>query len=172
MSEKAPAPQAPKIPKPLLQAAFDDRLLLFCGSGISAVNGLPLFGGLAKQLLKELLPSSAQNDPKLKALISKDENFRILVFIEDKVGPKKTRQAVMRDLSRTTGEPFFHKTLLELSQISTTDGQEVRYLLVTTNVDELFFKAGLSLPMDELDPEATWGRTCYIPGFGLLTWGH
>ena len=135
--------EGPKIPEELEQALRNDNLVFFCGAGISASNGLPLFKGLVEQVCKEL---DVDTDNKLlKSDMKKEDYASVFNLLESNRDlleyPEDLRKKVIEVLNPARLDQKFdpdnHKVLLELSALSDNKGHR----LVTTNFDKLFFKA-------------------------------
>ena len=136
----------PSIPDELLTARDQDRVVFFCGAGVSrAKANLPDFFGLARQVAKTLgVPADA---PAMKLLAEAEEigkrldigglipADRIFGLLErDFSPPQVIHRAVAQTLTpQNNFDLSAHKTLLRLA---TTRHGTIR--LVTTNFDRLF----------------------------------
>ena len=163
-------PKGPKIPETLISALNDDRLVFFCGSGISMSNNLPSFKNLVEQVCKKL-DITIDNENLLKEAKEQKKYDLMLNLIEDKnqefsVSRDKLRKVVIEILNNFKNEPSIHKSLLELSALQNNEG----YRLVTTNFDRLFFKAGLKDPFCDSAPKLapprkeTWRNLTFLHG--------
>ena len=123
----------PDIPKRLLQAHEKERVVFFCGAGISCPSGLPDFECLVKRLY---LYYGIDRDPTLNA---KPFDAEIDWLEQNIVGG---RDSVRRELAKilssapNSNTNSVHKDLLTLATSS-----EGRSRLVTTNFDRLFEEA-------------------------------
>ncbi|HHA2810109.1 MULTISPECIES: SIR2 family protein [Stenotrophomonas] len=157
----------PVVPDELVQSLEDDRVVIFCGAGISMGAGLPDYVGLVKYCyddLAETLPPSKASD-----WLWPD---RMLGSLEGKFGRAQVRDAVKRCLSATPTSLDMHKAILRLAKLRGETG--VR--LVTTNFDTLFEQAssawhfgrdlhsGPILPIPRNDKAATWRSVVYLHG--------
>lgn len=136
----------PSIPDELLTARDQDRVVFFCGAGVSrAKANLPDFFGLARQVTRTLgVPADApamkllaeaeatRNRPDTGGLIPADRIFGLLE--RDFSPPQVIHRAVAQTLTpQNNPDLSAHKTLLRLA---TTRHGAIR--LVTTNFDRLF----------------------------------
>ena len=162
--------KGPKIPETLISALNDDRLVFFCGSGISMGNNLPSFKNLVEQVCKKL-DITIDNENLLKEAEEQKRYDLILNLIEDKnqefsVSRDKLRKVVIEILNNFKSKPSIHKSLLELSALQNNEG----YRLVTTNFDRLFFEAGLKCPFFDSAPKLapprkeTWRNLTFLHG--------
>ena len=159
-------PKGPQIPQAIQKALMQDKLVLFCGAGISHhQNGLPLFKGLIEQLCKKL-NVDIDKKPPLKTTYERKDYAGVLDLLEKLFDPKILRKHVIKILKNFKGEPHIHKDLLELSALP--DGRGHR--LVTTNFDRLFFEAGLDTKQVDLAPYLTpprkskWTHLTFLHG--------
>ena len=129
--------KGPDIPVGLLNQLDDDRVVFFCGAGVSMGGGsqLPNFRGLLCNVYQENhLPP---DDIERKALRAKayDKAFELLEQPE-RLGPEQVRQSVAACLSKDPVGPLqMHRDLLSLSLV------EGGHRLVTTNFDNRFREA-------------------------------
>ena len=160
-------PGGPEIPYSVLQAHEEERLVFFCGAGISYYTGLPGFPELVRDTFKACgirLSKDAQS-----AENAEDEAFhsgrldQALHLLEVKVGREVSRPQAIRILSRPlkrrSGHLTLHKALLDLSKISAGG-----YRLVTTNFDNRFSKARPNTEFTSEAPRIGWPR--------IGTWRH
>ena len=125
----------PEIPNEMLHAHEDDKLVFFCGAGISLRAGLVDYAELTKKLFDTLKP--AQSLEEIAAI--KDGQFdRAIGLLEsDKAVLRKSVRKEIVGIIRTEPpsekEMKTHKSILDLS----TDRSN-RTRLVTTNFDQLF----------------------------------
>lgn len=157
----------PVVPDELVQSLEDDRVVIFCGAGISMGAGLPNYVGLVKYCYEDL----AETLPPTKASdwLWPD---RMLGSLEGKFGRAQVRDAVRRCLSAAPTSLDMHKAILRLAKLRGEAG--VR--LVTTNFDTLFEQAsttwkfgkdlhsGPILPIPRNDKAVTWRSVVYLHG--------
>jgi hypothetical protein len=125
----------PEIPQKVLEALEEERLVFFCGSGISAYTGLPLFPGLVEEVLR--LTASALEGPE-QTCFEKKQYDRTLGLLERRLIPYRMREAVIAALEKPRALPLAtHEALLELARIRNG------FRLVTTNFDRCFLETGL-----------------------------
>jgi len=130
-------PNGPNIPNKVFQDHEKDRLVLFCGAGVSVPAGLPLFSGLVDKMYGLLL---AKPELAEKIALERNQYDVALRLLEERIEPKLVRLAVKDVLeSGFNGNLDLHRWLLELANVSGLGSR-----LVTTNFDELFaqFKKG------------------------------
>ncbi len=159
----------PDIPEEVEYALRQDNLVLFCGSGISVDNGLPVFKGLVEQICQNL-NISLKEEPLLKEAWDRKDYSSVLDMIEGNqsfsVSRKVLREKVIKILSQYKNNPDIHKALLDLSVLPDKKG----YRLVTTNFDRLFFEAGLDLKLSDSAPKLapsrkeTWKNLTFLHG--------
>ena len=144
----------PDIPEKMLHALRNDKLVLFCGAGISKQNGLPLFAELVEQVCKQL-DIFIDDKPLLKEAKEQKKYDHILDLVEGNqdfsVERKILRKQVINILSkyRKNSTLVIHKALLDLSALPNKKGHR----LVTTNMDQLFHKAGLNPKLVDIGPK-------------------
>ena len=143
----------PSIPNELLLAHDQDRVVFFCGAGVSRAKAeLPGFFGLAEAVTQSL--GVQQDNPVMKliaesreigertrveGLISAD---RIFGLLERDFSLRDIQEAVARALIPTIPPNLqAHQTLLRLAT-----NQQNRVRLVTTNFDRLFDDCRSDLP--------------------------
>lgn len=162
------------IPEEVKLALGNDDLVLFCGAGVSAQNGLPLFKDLVEQICTELLHINIKADyhPKERQLLKeawKSKNYdNVLGLVEAEVSRRTLRKKVITILNNATrkADTNIHKSLLELSALEDKKG----YRLVTTNFDRLFFKAELNYRLSDSAPKLapprkdTWNHLTFLHG--------
>ena len=148
----------PIIPVRLMNELDDERVVFFCGAGISRGGGsnLPSFVGLVQHVYQanHLEPDAVErealdlDDKESIDNLSKEKADRrrrpnldkALDLLErpDRLGPEALRRSVIKCLSEPPEDPLLtHEALIKLSR--TTKG--VR--LITTNFDNRFVEAGL-----------------------------
>lgn len=132
----------PELPPPVLTAHEQDRLVFYCGAGISIGAGFPTFGGLVDAVYRELKAAPSE----LEQIAYKAQQYdRTLGLLENRVRSPRVRAAVRAAL-RTPSRATFpvHQALLRLA----TDKFGARSpRLVTTNFDNLFDRAASAIGM-------------------------
>lgn len=121
----------PELPPELLQALEDDRLVLFCGAGVSYPAGLPGFRGLVEAVYGRL----NEQMPDLERAEFERQNFdRVFGLLEARVGSQFVRKTVSDALHlEPNAEVTTHRALLALAT-----NREGVCRLVTTNFDRGF----------------------------------
>ena len=127
----------PDIPERLLQKHEEERVVFFCGAGISRPSGLPDFKCLAKRLY---LYCGSDRDPAQKAAFDAELFDTAIGLLEQNiVGGRDTVRRELAKILSSAPNPnpnSVHKDLLTLATSS-----EGRSRLVTTNFDRLFEEA-------------------------------
>ena len=160
-------PEGPEIPEELEQDLRNDKLVFFCGAGISINNNLPAFNKLVETVCNKL-NIDINNYSILKEAKKKKDYDGILDILEgnEYFSPEILRKTVIDILSNDQDSPEIHKALLDLSSLSNKKG----YRLVTTNFDRLFFKARPDLkyvdsaPKLQLPRKETWKNLTFLHG--------
>ena len=114
----------PIVPDRLVQDLEDDRVVIFCGAGISMGAGLPNYTGLVKHCYEELthpLPDDEHSD-----WIWPD---RMLGALEGRYTAERVRQIVSARLSTRPRDLALHCAILKLARLRGHNGSR----LVTTN---------------------------------------
>jgi hypothetical protein len=157
----------PVIPDALVQDLEDDRVVIFCGAGVSMGAGLPDYVGLVKHCYQELTePLPAKEDS--------DWNWpdRMLGSLESRYSSARVRDIVAKRLSARPRALGLHRAILRLARLRRGDG--IR--LVTTNFDTYFEKArrilslrydshaGPVVPIPRNDRAGTWRSLVYLHG--------
>ena len=159
--------KGPLVPDELVQDLEDDRVILFCGAGISRGAGLPDYVGLVCETYSEL---------GITPPVKRDRRWiwpdRLLGELELQAQPGAVRLAVASALSKKPKDLTLHKALLRLARLSRHDGLR----LVTTNYDTYFEDAdpslrqgvdlhsGPVLPIPRDDRAASWQSVVYLHG--------
>lgn len=159
----------PNVPDCLIQAHEDDRVVFFCGAGISYPAGLPGFMDLVTKLYDRLgkTPSSIQ-----KSAIERDQHDTAISLLESDVvgGRTSARQHLAEILKPDLTSPLAtatHEALLTLAK-----GSDGKRRLVTTNFDRIFeyllTKLSLKLPTYAAPllpiPKRRWDGLVYLHG--------
>jgi len=164
----------PFVPDELIQDLEDDRVVLFCGAGVSCGAGLPDFNGLVRSVYTEMgVTPPLEDDHKW---LWPD---RMLGELEARFSIETVRGAVASELNKEPTDTRLHKALLRLGQLRRHQGLR----LVTTNFDTYFEKAepglqrgfdlhsGPLLPIPCDDSTASWRSVVYLHG-RLESLGH
>lgn len=153
----------PEIPLEVLAAHEAERLVFFCGAGISMDSGLPNFKGLVDHVYSELGESPR---PAELAASRQGRLDKVIGLLEDRTVPRRVRQIVVERLTRPSPVTLvLHKALLELSKV-----QDGGYRLVTTNFDDRFCDAGLkedfidSAPKFSVPKPDVWRSLVHLHG--------
>jgi len=125
----------PNIPDALLRAQEDGRLVSFCGAGISAPAGLPLFDKLVDKIYEYL---HEYQDETEKYHYDKESYDIVLNLLEKRLANGKngihgTLSEALKANLDSKGAIETHEALLELARC---DNRSFR--LVTTNFDRIF----------------------------------
>jgi len=135
---------APDIPLEILEARDDDRLVLFCGAGISYQAGLQDFKGLVNQVYTSLPDKRVGAEVEAYKKELYDRVFELLerrYFSKHRSDKNLVRRKIIENLTiATNADLTTHKAILELAK---TKNGKIR--LVTTNVDQGFELAKPSL---------------------------
>ena len=157
----------PIVPDRLVQELEEDRVVIFCGAGISIGAGLPDFKGLVAHCYSELgasVPDKKSNEW--------DWLDRMLGSLEADY-PNQMRAKVVERLDMAPRDTSLHEAILKLARLR---GPAAGTRLVTTNFD-LFFEAadetlvvgrdlhsGPVLPIPSNDTNASWRSIVYLHG--------
>ncbi len=153
----------PIIPSAVIKALEEQKLVFFCGAGISMYTGLDDFGSLVKSVSTNI--NIKLTNPMKQA--QKDKKWdEFLNLLEKEAIPGKVRQLVKDELTRTSQVDLnLHKALLGLSKVGNS------YRLVTTNFDRRFLETGMintsqihsapALPIPDLH---TWSSVVHLHG--------
>jgi hypothetical protein len=140
----------PRIPSEVIRALEEERLVFFCGAGISIRTGLPDFRNLTLEAIKRIdrAPGNVPVHPAIRDPFGRELYDKVLDILEDIEGRRGyLRQFVAsrltRRLSNAQEQLRLHKGLLDLAKLPPSDRGERGYRLVTTNYDNRFEKAGL-----------------------------
>jgi hypothetical protein len=148
-------PYQPHFPPELLQAWRDDRLVFFCGAGISIPSGLPAFNDLAKVLAKAVCRIDVENEPKtvlessikyaLQHKKKYDEVIGMIATLDgrgirlEKDELKRRQNRLFEELKKILDRnDVEHSNLHEVIIKIATNGKTPR--IITTNFDRLFEK--------------------------------
>jgi hypothetical protein len=157
----------PVVPDELVQDLEDDRVVLFCGAGISMGAGLPSYQGLVRDCymaLGEPVPSYRSK--------TWDWPDRMLGILESKFDASAVRQAVSERLTQPPKDLRLHQAILQLARLRKSAGTR----LITTNFDTYFeeaqkgepneapFHSGPVLPIPRNDHVVSWKSVVYLHG--------
>lgn len=154
----------PDIPPALFEAQDEQRLAIFCGAGVSAPSGLPLF----KELVDGIYRGLGTERDDLEHLEYERENYeRVLGLLER--DHRFSRAQIVGEVRRLLAPPAepdlsWHKAILDLG----TDAGGGTHV-VTTNFDTLFeiaaptltFHAAPALPIPK---PPKWNALVYLHG--------
>ena len=159
----------PDIPERLLQAHEDEKVVFFCGAGISYPAGLPGFEGLVSKLYCGL--GEPGNEVEQAAIKKKQYDTAIGLLERRVVGGRETvRKELAKILTHdpsVSGATEIHEAMLTLAR-----NREGLVRLVTTNFDRLFQSTlehkGLSVRTFEAPllpiPKNRWHGLVYLHG--------
>lgn len=162
----------PDIPERLLQAHEDQRVVFFCGAGISYPAGLPGFKTLVEKLYeaRRILPGPAQT----AAMTERRYDTAVGLLEAQDVGGRQTvREELVNILTPDLTMPDATETHHALLTLAKTRAGQTR--LITTNFDRLFeeviSRSGASMecfraPLLPI-PKRRWNGLVYL--HGLLT---
>ena len=163
MSDPQFVVRGPRIPSEVIRALEEERLVFFCGAGISIGTGLPDFRDLTLEAIRHIdrALGDIPADPAIRDAYCSGLYDKALDILEDKEGRRgRFRQFVARRLTRrmrnAEEQLRLHKALLDLAKLSPSDQSERGYRLVTTNYDNRFEKAGLPLRWIEAAPASVY----------------
>lgn len=160
----------PDIPDALLQAHEEDRVVFFCGAGISYPAGLPGFKGLVDEIYR--LNGTDRKDIEHEAY--KAERYdATLDLLEHRLPGQRLamRRALAEALKpklRRKGATDTHAALLRLAR-----NREGALRLVTTNFDRIFHVAAkhtgqmfqdYAAPMLPIPKNSRWNGLVYLHG--------
>ncbi len=162
-------PSGPDIPVEVLNDLDDERLILFCGAGISIDTGLPGFKGLVESLERALITPGQdryhelRTDPKNPLPLDK----RLRLLESQLTDGRLMRRQVVRELTTKTDDDnlALHRAILALSKLKSGG---VR--LVTTNFDDRFELAEPALSRIDAAPKLpvpkshTWETLVHLHG--------
>ena len=111
-------PGGPDIPSKCLAAQQDDKLVFFCGAGVSSPSGLPLFKGLLNGIICDLYlagqapdssePNAFENalpDELLKSAYGKNDFDHLFGLLE-----RQFDKTYVRSLVQNTYRPLLSRT--------------------------------------------------------------
>lgn len=173
-------PGGPTLPLPLIEALEAERLIFFCGAGISIGTGLPDFRRLTLEAIDKLdgAPNECPTDPTLRDTFCITQQYdKALDILERKISGNGLRDFVAERLTamptRNPDLPL-HKAILTLARRTPApDGALRGYRLVTTNYDDRFERAGLEPRWIEAAPHLARPRaTSDRPGYATFLHGR
>ncbi|MDD9802522.1 MAG: SIR2 family protein [Deltaproteobacteria bacterium] len=133
----------PDIPYEVLIAQEDERLVLFCGAGVSIKAGLPDFKKLIDGVYAECGEAGPEPNSEEERAFDAKAYGLVIDLLEERLGSQQFRESVRKIILRVPFIPDLsvHSAILQLS--ANHKGQQKR--VVTTNFDLLFEKAGSNL---------------------------
>lgn len=140
------------VPGKLRRAHEGNKVVFFCGAGVSEPAGLPMFKGLTETVLETLIGSHAScrsGSPEAAAWDAcendrYDEALNILEHPRGGIKPKDVRKVVEKELGKDPTKLINHVILARLANLDKPNGR-----LVTTNFDLNFTKAVKRLRREE-----------------------
>jgi hypothetical protein len=160
-------PKGPFVPDELVQDLEDDRVVLFCGAGVSMDAGLPSYAGLVFESYSAMgIPAPGRRN---SSWLWPDRLFNDL---EAQCQPGAVRNFVAGRLSQAPNRLDYHNALLRLARLSRVKGMR----LVTTNFDTYFEQAdpalrvgvdvhsGPVIPIPRDDQEGSWRSIVHLHG--------
>ena len=179
MSDIEIIPGGPALPLLLVEAFEAERLVFFCGAGISRGTGLPDFHSLTLEAIDRLYgaPNDCPTDPALREAFCTQQYDKALDILERKISGNGLRDFVADRLTEApTQNPDLplHRAILDLARRrSAPDGALRGYHLVTTNYDDRFERAGLEPRWIEAAPHLARPRaTADRPGYATFLHGR
>lgn len=136
----------PSIPEAVWRALEDDKLIFFCGAGVSIGAELPDFKKLTK-----LVRESVGTIPKeglVQAAFDNEAYDRAFTLLEEDGRRSVVRKEVAKILSRKPGSLEIHRNLLRLALPRSGPNMGKNPRLVTTNFDRLFELAAEELNIE------------------------
>ncbi|HXV23663.1 MAG TPA: hypothetical protein VED46_05325 [Alphaproteobacteria bacterium] len=112
-----------ELPNEIERALEEQRLVLFCGAGISVYTGLPLFKGLVKKVFRKTYRRPIEelirdNLEPAKAAFWASQYDRALGLLEQTLTAGTMRRAVIAELSKQyDGDLLLHKAVLDLARV-------------------------------------------------------
>lgn len=149
MAGFAVIPGGPAIPLEVVGALENERLVIFCGAGISIGTGLPDFKKLTLDAIAKLdnVADGCPTDPALRDAFCTQQYDKALDILERNTAGNALRDYVAGRLTeQPSGDPDLplHKAILTLAKRRNAPNGGLRgYRLVTTNYDDRFELAGL-----------------------------
>lgn len=160
----------PDIPESLLQAHEEERVIFFCGAGISYPAGLPDFRGLVDDIYQRV---GTRRTPIEQAAYANNQFDATLDLLERRLPGQRIQlrtalaQALRPNLRRK-GAADTHEALLQLARC-----REGALRLVTTNFDRVFEQVAkrtkqsfstYAAPMLPVPKNSRWNGLVYLHG--------
>ncbi len=151
-----------QIPLSLTRHVAEGRCVLFVGAGLSAAAGLPTWGGLLDEVLKELESNSDANAPELRALWEAKKYLEVADHCADAKSAQLRTTLMGRVRGATEPIPEVHKILRTFPFAG----------IVTTNYDKLveraFWEAGLVPKVHTHASKDAFGTLLFDRAFFIL----
>ncbi|WP_171958262.1 SIR2 family protein [Stenotrophomonas maltophilia] len=157
----------PVVPDQLVQDLEDDRVVIFCGAGVSMAAGLPSYIGLVEHCYLE----QGRELPAKKSLEWTWPD-RMLGDLEGTDRASPVRKHVIERLNAEPKHLEMHKAIIRLARLRRSEGLR----LVTTNYDHFFelassdqsiptqYHSAPVLPVPRSDVGDSWKSIVYLHG--------
>lgn len=151
-----------QIPLSLTRHLAERRCVLFVGAGLSAAAGLPTWGGLLDEVLKELESNSDANAPELRRLWEAKKYLEVADHCADAKSAQLRSTLAGRVRGATEPIPAIHRILCTLPFAG----------IVTTNYDKLVeracWEAGLAPKVHPHSSKDAFGTLLFDRAFFIL----
>jgi hypothetical protein len=162
--------KGPDIPEALLQLHEEERVVFFCGAGISYPAGLPGFKGLVDEIYQFV---GTTRSPIEQDAYDRDQFDATLDLLErripgQRVAVRAALAKVLQPKLRRKGATDTHKALLQLARC-----QSGALRLITTNFDRIFERISkktrwasnaYAAPMLPIPKNSRWDGLVYLHG--------
>ncbi len=160
----------PDVPEALLQAHEEDRVVFFCGAGISYPAGLPGFKGLVDKIYQRLGTTRTQLEDEAYKREQFDITLNLLErrFPGERISVRRALAAALQPNLQCCGATDTHAALLQLAR-----GRDDNLRLVTTNFDRIFEHVGeqskrthhvFAAPTLPIPKASRWDGLVYLHG--------